>query len=474
MRISKMVSRRLGRGLMAVTFLPVLGCPAPLQAHGLEDVLVHTYETNPQIEADRARQRSVDEDVARAVGGWRPVLSFTGETGRGHDVQQFNTNTPRPTSISETRTPEVLLLQLQQMIYDGGRISADIRHAELVVESGLAVMVSTEQLVLGQATQAYYDLYRDQEIVNLEKGNVEWLEKQVKATAARYKVKDVTQTDVAQAEASLAKGQADQTAAQGNLDITRSGFSAVTGLPPDLVEKPPEPPRALLPPTLEEAQMLAESSPDMVAAKLAEQAAEADVDAAESGLMPTLSLRGTISREDAASQGNYNIHDKSILLSLNVPLYEGGVAAARTRTAKQVVGQRRLEIDNARRKAVDQANRAWQSLMTARSSIRALTQQVRAAEVAVRSIQAETRVGARTLYDQLLAQQDLVNAQIGLTRARRDEAVATYNVLQAIGRLTATGLSLPVQVYDPSVHYQRVRNRPFGTGIDESYERPPQ
>lgn len=461
---------------MAAALVPVLGCQAPLHAETLEQVLAHTYETNPQIEADRARQRSVDEDVARAVGGWRPTVSVTGEVGRGHDVQQFTTTsaTQRPTSISETRTPEILVLQLQQMIYDGGRVSADIRHSELAVESGLALMVSTEQTVLGQAVQAYYDLYRDQEILNLHRRNLEWLRQQHKATSALYRIKDVTQTDLAQAEASLAKGQADETAALGALNNTRSAFSAVTGLPAVPVESPPEPPRGLLPATPEEAQALAETSPDMVAAKLAEQAAESEVDFAEGGLKPTLSLRGVYSREDAASQGNFNIRDKQVLLSLSVPLYEGGVAAARTRGAKHVVGQRRLEIDNARRKGGDQVNHAWQSLMTARSSIQALTQQVHSAEIAVRSIQAEVRVGARTLYDQLLAQQDLVNAQIGLVRAQRDEAVATYSVLQAIGRLTASGLALPVTIYDPSVHYQKIRNRPFGTGIGESYERPPQ
>ncbi len=451
--------------------------PAPAGAQALREVLVNTYLTNPQIEADRARQRALDDDVARALGGWRPQAVLTAEQGRGHDVQDFHATTqPFPQAaytIHEYRTPETLLLQIQQSIYDGGRTSADVRHSEIVVESGLAQMVSVEQGVLGQATQAYYDLYRDQSILALARQNVTWLEDQVKATHARYAVKDVTQTDVAQAEARLAGAQSDLTTAEGTVATSRSAFIAATGIEPGQLPAPPPPPRDRLPAALADAQRLAQSSPDLRAAILAARAAEADVDSVASGLSPTLALRGTSRRLSQSDEANLTRTDNEVVLSLSIPLYEGGVYAARTRGAKQVAGQRRLEIDQARRRAVDQVNRAWAQLMSAQASIRSLTEQVRAAQVANKGMEKELRAGTRTVYDQLNAQQEEMNAKIGLLRSQHDEVVASYALLVAVGGLTASNLGLPVQVYDPSVHYEKVRNTWFGTGIDESYETPP-
>ncbi len=465
--------RRLGCAAVAL-----LAAAAPARAQTLPDVLATTYQTNPQIEADRARQRSLDDDVARAIGGWRPNVSVTAEAGRGTDTQQTTAAGPPfyipPYQFSEMRTPETLLLQIQQYIYDGGRVTADIRHSEMVVESGLAQMVSVEQTVLGQAIQAYYDLYRDQQIVQLSKENVAWLQDVVKATHARYLVKDVTQTDVAQAEARLAGGLADLTTAEGNVQTSISAFIAATGVTPGTLAAPPAPPRPLLPRSREDAQHAAETSPDMIMAKFTARAADADVDYAASGLMPTLSLRGTSRHLSETDQQYYNRTDNEVVLSLNIPLYEGGVYAARTRGAKQVAGQRRLEIDETRRKAIDQVNRAWTALMAARANITSISEQVRAAEVARHSIRAEVRVGTRTLYDELLAEQDMMNAKIGLLRAQHDEAVASYSVLGAIGELTAKALDVPTQLYDPSVHYEKVRDKWWGTGIDESYDKPPQ
>ncbi|MTK63735.1 MAG: TolC family outer membrane protein [Methanobacterium sp.] len=449
-------------------------------AQSLEEVLVTTYSSNPQIEADRARQRAADDDVARALGGWRPVATLQMQHGRGHDIYQYKQTKqnispyypPNPSySVHEWRTPDNLLLQIQQSIFDGGRTSADLRHAQLAVEIGLSMMVSVEQQVLGNAVQSYYDLYRDQQIVELARQNVAWLEEQAAAVHARYQVKDVTQTDVAQAEARLARGISDLTSAEGTLEVTRSAFQAATGIVPGVLPPPPSAPVALLPASRDEALALAETSPDLRAAQLNALVAESDVDYLASGLMPNLSLQATARRMTNSDQAYLGTTDQQVLLSLTIPLYEAGVSAARVRGAKQTVGQRRLEVDSARRKAVDQVTRSWQQLQSARSSIRSLTEQVRAADVARTSIRAEMRVGTRTVLDQLNTEQELMDAKISLLRAQHDEVVSTYGVLVSVGHLTASSLGLPVELYDPSVHYEKVRNQWAGTGIDENYDK---
>jgi TolC family type I secretion outer membrane protein len=446
----------------------------PTRAQTLAETLAHTYRTNPQLEADRARQRSTDSDVARALGGYRPNVQFQMEGGRGKDAIQYDYLTPpqyipaTPGKHWETNTERATVLQIVQPVYDGGRASADVRHAKLSVKGGLEQMRSVEQSVLGDAIQGYLDLYRDQQILELSKGNVGRLTEELADTRTRFRVQDVTQTDVAQAESRLARGISDQTAAEGSVIASISNFTRVSGLVPG--QLPPPPPLPPLPASLDEVLAHVENNPDIRYADDVARVAEADVEFVESGLLPTVSLRGEDRRTFDAAQRGVNNESQDVVLTLSVPLYEGGVSAARTREQKHIAAQRRLETDLARRRTVDQAKRAWQALTTSRSRLKALGEQLRSARVALDSIKAEVRVGTRTVLDQLNAEQELLDAQVGVARARHDEAVGAYSLLVAIGKVSARDLGVPVDLYDPGEHNKAETGRWFGTGTLNDYD----
>jgi outer membrane protein len=457
--------RNLRFALLGSTLIASVLVTVPLQAQTFTETLVNTYLTNPQIDAERARQRSSDEDVARAIGGWRPTVTFYGEAGRGRDTQRSRNAIGTTTETSFYRDPGQARIIVQQNLYDGGRTLADIDRSEQIVLRGREVLNSVEQQALLDAVNAHLDVFRDLQLRGFINDLVVALQRQQRGVIARRQVGDATTTDAAQAEARVARGISDRQFIEGTLEGSRSTYFRVTGLTPtEKIEDVPYPTN--LPLQLAEAEQGAYDNPGLRAAKYAERIASADIDAASSGFRPNLGLRGTVSRFQQQDSPNFGRDVGEVAVTLNMPLYEGGVAAARVREAKQVLNQRRLETETTRRQVFDQIRRTWESLAAARARLESTQVQIRASEVAVRGLEQEVRVGTRTVSDLLNAEQDFLDARSGYIRAKRDALGAAYQLLASIGRLTPEGLQLPVERYDPTVYYKNTRWRFFGTGID--------
>ncbi len=225
----------------------------------------------------------------------------------------------------------------------------------------------------------------------------------------------------------------------------------------------------LLPRNVDDALALRENNPDLRAAIFAEKAAEADIDTAESGLMPDLSVVATGSHTDKTDYTNTQLTTGSVVLELNIPIYDGGVSSARTRIAKHTFGQRRLTTDYQRIRTDDAIKRSWQNLQANNSRIVALEENERADLVALDGVQQELKVGSRTVLDELNARQEVLDARIALERSRHDAAVAAYGVLVAVGKLNADALDLPVEKYDANDHYESAAWMPWGPWIDKDY-----
>lgn len=457
----------------ALAALALLACvPSAQAAQSLDEALAAAYRSNPQLQAERARQRATDEGVARALGGFRPTIVVTGEAGRAVDEFRTRNSFSGATNVTDVnRGPRTYQAQMRQPIYDGGQAINDYRRSEAIVEQGRARLISAEQAVLAEAARAYVDVARDYRVVQLTRDNIEYLTEVQKAIRARFAVKDVTNTDVAQADARLARGLADNQAAEGALARSRSAYARVVGEETDgTLEMPPPPDK--LPDTLDAALGDVENNPELRAARFVEVAARAQIGVVRSGLLPDLSLRGAVRRQDDADQKHFERDTAEVLVQLSVPIYEGGISAAQTREAKHIASQRQLELEQATRAATDAVRAAWEALISSRARITSIRENVTAADLALVSVTEEAKVGARTVLDRLNAQQELLDASVALLRAQRDEFIASNDLLAAIGKMTALNLELPVEHYDPVANYADTRGRFFGTGISP-IENPP-
>ena len=185
------------------------------------------------------------------------------------------------------------------------------------------------------------------------------------------------------------------------------------------------------------------------------------VKVAEGALYPTVSVQGSYTQELAepsAASTPSNSYNASVLGTLSVPIYQGGAEYSLIRQAKETLGQKRLDLDTARDTVRQNVVQAWGQLDAAKANIDATQAQVQAAEIALNGVREEARVGQRTTFDVLDAQQALVNARVALVTAQHDRVVASYTLLSAVGRLSPQVLGLRVPVYDATVHYQQVRD----------------
>ena len=150
-----------------------------------------------------------------------------------------------------------------------------------------------------------------------------------------------------------------------------------------------------------------------------------------------------------------------------IPLYQTGLVYARVRQAKETRNQRRIQNDRARVAVIEETTQAWESLTTARSNLVARQQEIDANKIALDGVKQEANVGSRTVLDVLDAEQELLDSSVALVIAERNEYVAAYRLIAAVGDLRAAALKLPATLYDPNIHYNAVRNRWFGTSLSD-------
>ena len=446
---------RLGRVWLSAAAMAALSLPASAETFTLKDALSVTYETNPQLEAARAGLRATDENVATANSNFRPSLSFAGSYGY-EKIPPFLGGSP-------TSTPLQSQLSLNQTVFNYSDI-AQISKAKSQVKAGRAQLVSTEESVLLAAVTAYMNVVRDEATVKLRENNVSVLQKQRDATQEQFKVGELTRTDVAQSQARLAGAQADLINAEGLLAISRANFEHQVGRPAETLEA--EPALPVIPKEQQAAIDLAlKLNPDLLAARQNVKAADHQVEVALGALMPNLTVNGQYQyAQSNPSYGPFTIHALTILGNLNVPIYQGGAEDAAVRQAKELRGQAQMNAADTERQVLYVTRAAWQSYTSAMATITSNQAQVEANKVAYQGVKLEQQVGARTILDVLNAEQELLNSQVNLVSSKRDAAVAAYQLLSAIGTLTARGLALNVRAYDPLEHYDDNAGRWIGLG----------
>ena len=314
--------------------------------------------------------------------------------------------------------------------------------------------------MLLSAATAYMNLLRDTAILDLQRRNVEVLQEQLRQTRDRFNVGEVTRTDVAQSESSLAAGRSQVLTAQANYTASVATYRQVIGTEPSHLTAG-MPVDRFSPHALPAAISVGiAANPSVTTAQYNVDVAVRQVKVAEGALYPTLSVQGNFTKnyEPVGSLNTIESYSASVLGTLSVPIYQGGAEYSLIRQAKETLGQKRIDLDTARDQVRQNVVQSWGQLDAAKANISATQAQVQASEIALNGVREEARVGQRTTLDVLNAQQTLVNARVSLVTAQRDRVVASYTLLAAVGRLSPQVLALHVPVYHPQVHYRQVRD----------------
>jgi outer membrane protein len=435
--------------------------PAPALADTIEAALVRAYQNNPQLNAQRAQVRSIDENVPQALAGYRPQAALTASAG----YQYTDTNSVAPGfggEIHGTDPPRSAGLTVTQTLYNGNQTANKTRAAESQVSAAREALRVLEQAVLLSAATIYMDYLRDAAIVEVQRNNTRVLEATLDQTRGRYELGELTRTDVAQAEAQLAAGKTQELTAEANLTTTRSNFRRIVGNEPQALA-PGSPVDRFLPPTLPGAVELSlTQNPNVTAAMFGIDVNYLQVKINEGALLPTVTLQAAVQQSYEQALVLYRSFGASATAQLSVPVYQGGAEYSLIRQSKETVAQQRFNLDTIRDQTRANVVTAWGQLVAGKAQVASAQSQVTASEVALNGVRDEARAGQRTTLDVLNAQQALVNARVALVTAQHDRVVASYAVLNSVGRLSPQALHLATSAYDPSVHYHQVRDKWVG------------
>ena len=430
-------------------------------AKTLNEVLDYTYENSWQLNAERAGQRATDENVAIAKSGFRPQIAGVGSIGRSYNKNKYESPADK---MEAYKTPSEMAVQMKQPLFSGLSTVQSVNAAKSQARAGREGLLNTEQMVLLDAVAAYMNVVRDKAVLSLRENNEKVLKQHLKSYRQRYKVGDLTRTDVAQSEARSEGATAARIAAEGDLKVSEANFFSVIGLPPteleDMVSF-----EYSLPATLDEAIDYAmDHNPNIKAAKYAKDATTYDVKAKKGELLPQVDMSaaaGIQHRQMTVERADY----WQVKANLTVPFYSAGADYAQIRQARQNENKAKILWDKTVQDVRANVISAWEYYTASQAQLASIEAQIKASKLALDGVIREAKVGSRTVLDVLDAEQEHLDNQVALVRTHRDAIVSGYALLAAVGKLNPTDLGLSVTPYDPKDYYETVKNKWLGFNI---------
>lgn len=442
--------RKIIPSILSVVFAAGALCQSTSlsSAETLTGALAYAYANNPDINADRAGLRAIDEDVAIAKSGLRPVIGASGSASR-------NYRDPSPDFSNRS-----ISIEISQTLYDGLRTRNNTAGAISAVKAGREDLRNSVQTVFLKSIDAYIDVIRDGSIVGFRQKSLEFLNEQVRSEQTRFEVGESTRTDVAQAEGRRAAAIAQLSGAKADLISSKASYRQYIGKEPRQLKSPRNISK-LLPKTVASAQAIAHKKHPAILARLhlVDQAAYS-VKVAEGSFLPTISLSGSASHDYSTLTGNSE--SATISAQIKVPIYQGGKNSAQVRKGKETLGQRRILVDSIKNNVRAQVTSAYAQYSAAREGVNANNTQLKAARLALQGAVEERKVGQRTTLDVLNTQQEVINAQVALSQSQRNYIDAQYSILATIGSLNTSKLALKVSRHDPEEHFNQVKDKWFG------------
>jgi outer membrane protein len=467
MEVLTMLRRGLRISLLAGACLAAW---APAQADTLKEALNAAYRTNPTLEGARAQQRATDESVTIQRAGALPSVTANGT------YTEFLKQSSGNSFVSPQRSATGQV-NMTVPIYQGGAVKNGIRAAETRDLAGRASLRGSESSLFSQVVTAYMDVILQEAVVGLNANNVQVLTVNLESTRDQFEIGSLTRTDVAQSESRLALAQGDLRTAQSNLIGARERYIQLVGKAPENLQAPP--PLPGLPAGVSEAVDDAlKNNPDLIAAHENADAAGFDTEAAGAARLPKLNLfvsgNGTNYLGSAGSQlipgavRNFTTQAQAGA-QISIPLYQGGKPAAQERQAQSREAQALEQVVAAERSVIQQVRAAYAAWQASNEIIASTQTDVAAASLSLEGTRAEQTVGTRQILDILNAEQELLQSQVQLVTARRNAYVAGFTLLAAMGRAEARDLGLDEQgpLYDPTVNYDRVKNKFWDWSFDK-------
>ena len=407
----------------------------------LYDALNQTFQNNIQLNAERENIKASEEDVNIAKADYKPSLTLSGSKSI-ENTNKLTNQSGGDATINDV-DPFSTSIKLEQKLLDYGRDLA-LEKNITALDLAKAKLVKKEQEILHDAIYAFTNLIFARETLNINAKNLNLLIRQVENDKIRRDRGQITNTDLAQSESSLAGAQAQFAKSKSDLLISKLNYENVIGKLSDPKQlKKNSNAIVSIPSTLNEAINISkQNNPDILIAKLDLEKSEKDLAISESDLKPTASISLQRTYTDDLSATVDQKEQDVLKATLSWPFYSGGKKKSTINKNSNLTTRKRLLLDDAVRTNETNVASAWSSLESSESFLNSVKVQVSAAKIANEGIAAEYERGSRTTLDVIQSNALLLSAQISLASSEKNYLMAQYNLLKAVGLLNSQYLKL--------------------------------
>ena len=414
-----------------------------LLAVTLPEALLEAYKNNPILNAERENINISQENLNISKSEFLPTITITGTKSR-EDTTKLTNQSGGDATITDVN-PLTKSILIEQTLYDGKGRSADLEKSEIGIDLAKAKIFKVEQEILYKAVEAYTGLIFTNRKLKINQSNISLLDRQVETDQARLERGQITISDLAQSESSLAGAKAKFIEAKNDVITSRLVYENVIGPiinSDDLNENSKL--NIEIPKNLNEANDISKKrNPKLIIAKLEYLQSEKDIRIAESDMLPSASLSFEVSQTEDLSS-TYNERDKKILkATVKWPFYTGGKNKAEVNKNRNIKYQKKLLLDNVINTNNTDVASAWSNFQSSKSLLDSVKSQVKAAEIANEGITVEYESGlGRSTLDVIQSNSLLLDSKISLANSERNYLLSQFKLLQSIGLLTLNHLQI--------------------------------
>ena len=411
-------------------------------AETLNSALKRAYDTNPELNAERESINISEQELNVSRSSYLPTITLEGSKSQ-EDTEKLTNRNGSDASFTDVE-PEVRSITITQTLIDFGR-GAEYAKSKIGIDLARAKLLKKEQEILYKAADAYTGIIAAKEKFAINRSNVNLLERQVETDRIRLERGNISLSDVAQSESSLAGARAKLIRAENDLLTSRLNYENVIGQLNDIETLDKSSINDLnLPLQLSEAiEISKENNPDLIIAKLEYEQSKKDTTSARSDLAPTAKLSFDRSKTEDLSS-TYDEREKDVLkATVTWPFFSGGKNYANLKKNKSAELQKSLLLENSTKKNDTDVASAWSSYQSNQSLLNSVRAQVDAAEIANEGIVAEYNSGSdRTTLEVIQSNSLLLNAQISLADSEKNYILSQFNLLKSIGLLNSEYLKI--------------------------------
>ena len=408
----------------------------------LFEALTETYKNNTDLNAERKNISISKEDLKISKGNYLPTVTITGSKSQ-EDTNKLTNRAGVEQSVNDV-DPSTQSIKIEQTLVDFSR-NAEVKKNEIGINLANAKLLKKEQEVLLKAIEAYSGLILAKEKLRINKSNLDLLERQAETNRARLQKGQITLSDLAQSESSLAGAQANFIQSQNEIISSKLNYENVIGPIADINSLNNNfDINFVLPNSLSDAIDTSKKyNPELIIAKLEYEQSEKDTLISRSDLAPSAKLSYENSRSQDLSS-SYDESNKSIFkATVTWPIYSGGKNRASLNKSRDLQNRKKLLLNSVTKTSNSNVAISWSTLQSSKSLLNSVKSQVKAAEIANEGITVEYESGlGRSTLDVIQSNSILLESRISLANSEKNYLLAQFKVLKSIGQLNSNHLKL--------------------------------